>query len=143
MTPNNYAKSLRQNMTEAEQLLWKHLRAHRLGSEKFRRQQTLGPYIVDFVHFGARLVIEADGGQHNGAASDTVRDAWLKSQGYRVLRFWNHAILQNVEGVLVVVMGALAEVRPPLPRPLSHKGRGESESPSPPAGEGLGRGGDA
>ena len=142
MNRNNFAKSLRQNMTEAESLLWKHLRGHRLNSEKFRRQQTIGPYIVDFVHFDARLVIEADGGQHNGATSDTVRDAWLQSQGYRVLRFWNNEILQNIEGVLMVVMGALAEVSPPLPRPLSHRGRGETESPSPLVGEGLGRGGD-
>ncbi|WP_224040206.1 endonuclease domain-containing protein, partial [Paraburkholderia unamae] len=59
-----FARILRKNMTEAEQLLWRHLRAHRLCGEKFRRQQPIGPYIVDFVHFGARVVIEADGGQH-------------------------------------------------------------------------------
>ena len=80
------AKELRRNMTDAEHRLWYHLRAHRLGG-KFRRQQPLGRYIVDFVHLGARLVVEADGGQHNGSDRDAARDAWLQANGYRVLRF--------------------------------------------------------
>ena len=78
MDSRNFAKSLRQSMTDAEQLLWRHLRAHRLNGEKFRRQQPLGPYIVDFVHFSARLIVEADGGQHNSSTRDTQRDAWLE-----------------------------------------------------------------
>jgi len=91
MVTQKFVKSLRQHMTEAENLLWQHLRGHRLNGEKFRRQQAIGPYVVDFVHFGARVVIEADGGQHNESESpgDERRDAWLKSQGFRVLRFWN------------------------------------------------------
>ncbi|CAB3797255.1 hypothetical protein LMG28688_04486 [Paraburkholderia caffeinitolerans] len=117
-------------MTDAEQLLWRHLRAHRLCGHKFRRQQPIGPYIVDFVHFGARLVIEADGGQHNGSAGDAVRDAWLQSQGFTVLRFWNDEILLNIEGVLEAVLNELAKGRSP-------------RSPSPPAplpqGEGRSR----
>nr|WP_264373000.1 DUF559 domain-containing protein [Chromobacterium rhizoryzae] len=68
----DFAKSLRRNMTDAEQRLWKRLRAHRLNGEKFRRQQPIGPYIVDFVHFGSRLIIEADGGQHHESRGDAV-----------------------------------------------------------------------
>src|SRR5690606_38839795 len=104
-----FAKHLRSNMTDAEHLLWRHLRAHRLEGGKFRRQQPLGPYVVDFVHFGARLIVEADGGQHNGSASDSVRDAWLKGQGFSVLRFWNHDILHNTDAVLAASLDAVAE----------------------------------
>jgi BirA family biotin operon repressor/biotin-[acetyl-CoA-carboxylase] ligase len=124
MKQREFAKALRSQMTDAETLLWRHLRAHRMGGEKFRRQQPIGPYVVDFVHFGARLIVEADGGQHNGASPDAVRDAWLQAQGFRVLRFWNNEILRNTAGVLDAVMIALNE--PPLPQPLSRKGRGES-----------------
>ena len=92
MPDQDFVKSLRQNMTDAERLLWRHLRGHRLGGVKFRRQQAIGPYIVDFVHFGARIVVEADGGQHNESASDERRDAWLQSQGFRILRFWNDTL---------------------------------------------------
>ena len=121
------ARHLRKNMTAAEQLLWRHLRAHRLCGQKFRRQQPVGPYIVDFVHFGARLVIEADGGQHNGSADDAVRDAWLQSQGFTVLRFWNNEILLNIEVVLEAILGELAKgVRlspsPPAPLPQGERG---------------------
>src|SRR6516225_8322257 len=103
MERRQFAKALRKTMTEAEQLLWRHLRAHRMSDQKFRRQQPVGPYIVDFVHFGARLVVEADGGQHNDSTGDARRDAWLRSQGFRVLRFWNNDILQNIEAVLEVI----------------------------------------
>jgi very-short-patch-repair endonuclease len=112
-----FAKHLRQNMTEAERLLWHHLRAHRLCGQKFRRQQPIGPYVVDFVHFGARLIIEADGGQHNGSASDATRDAWLKSQGFTVLRFWNNEILLNIEAVLEAIVDALGTLSPNPPPP--------------------------
>src|SRR5690606_36880806 len=87
-----FAKRLRRNMTDAERLLWKHLRAHRLNGHKFRRQHPIGPYIVDFVNLGANLIVEADGGQHNENALDVDRDAWLQSQGFKVLRFWNNDI---------------------------------------------------
>ncbi|HSO84281.1 MAG TPA: endonuclease domain-containing protein [Thiocapsa sp.] len=120
-----FAKTLRQAMTDAEQLLWRHLRAHRLDGQKFRRQQPIGPYIVDFVHFGGRLIVEADGGQHNGRDRDSERDVWLGEQGFRVMRFWNNDILQNPEGVLSSILAALELPAPPLPRPLSREGRGE------------------
>lgn len=113
MKQQEFAKTLRRQMTEAECLLWRHLRAHRLAGAKFKRQQPIGPYVVDFVHFGARLVIEADGGQHNGAHTDAVRDAWLTARGFRVLRFWNNDILGNIGGVLDVVMNEMG--KPSLP----------------------------
>jgi very-short-patch-repair endonuclease len=115
MDQRSFAKLLRQNMTDAERLLWHHLRAHRLHDQKFRRQQPIGPYVVDFVHFGARLVIEADGSQHNGSASDATRDAWLKNQGFTVLRFWNNEILLNIEAVLEAIVSALGKNTSPLP----------------------------
>ncbi|QBQ99945.1 endonuclease domain-containing protein [Paraburkholderia pallida] len=121
-----FARFLRKNMTDAEHLLWRHLRAHRLCGQKFRRQQPIGPYIVDFVHFGARLVIEADGGQHNGSADDAARDAWLQSRGFTVLRFWNDEILQNIEAVLEVIVGEVAKgAAPPSPPAPLPPGRGE------------------
>ncbi len=107
MNQAQFAKHLRQNMTDAEKLLWFHLRAYRLNGKRFRRQQPLGPYIVDFVHFGSRVIVEADGGQHNDSLSDKERDAWLSSQGFRVLRFWNHEILKQVDVVLSVIYEAL------------------------------------
>lgn len=87
MKQMEFAKELRRNMTDAERVLWKYLRAHRLNGHKFRRQHTAGRYIVDFVSIGAMLIIEADGGQHHENARDDERDAWLQSQGFRVLGF--------------------------------------------------------
>ena len=97
-----HARALRQNMTDAERRLWRELRCGSLGA-RFRRQVPIGPYIVDFACFQRRLVIEIDGGQHHGDARDEARDAWLEEQGYRVLRFWNHEVLKNAEGVLQVI----------------------------------------
>jgi very-short-patch-repair endonuclease len=122
------ARTLRKSMTPAEQLLWRHLRAHRLCDQKFRRQQPVGPYIVNFVHFGARLVIEADGGQHNGSANDAVRDAWLESQGFTVLRFWNDEILLNIEVVLEAVLREVAKGAPLSPGPSPATGEGRSRT---------------
>ena len=115
---HRFAKDLRTHMTDAERLLWQHLRAHRLYGQKFRRQQPIGPYIVDFVHLGARLVIEADGGQHNGDAADQERDGWLKAEGYRVMRFWNNDILQSTDAVLEEIFKAVS----PSPSPLKGEG---------------------
>ena len=96
------ARELRKNMTDAEQTLWRRLRGEQLGGH-FRRQAPIGSYIVDFVSFHHRLIIELDGGQHgeaNQAAYDLERTAFLQGEGFRVLRFWNHEVLQNREGVL-------------------------------------------
>ncbi|HUP91158.1 MAG TPA: DUF559 domain-containing protein [Solimonas sp.] len=98
------AKVLRGSMTDAERKLWYLLRAHRLLSEKFRRQQPIGPYIVDFLHFGARVVIEVDGGQHADSVGDVRRDAWLRAQGFIVLRFWNDDVLLRTESVLEEIL---------------------------------------
>jgi very-short-patch-repair endonuclease len=99
-------KKLRTFMTDAEQKLWRALRARGIGA-KFRRQVALGPYIVDFVCFGSKLIVEVDGGQHNGNVRDQVRDAYFIAQGYRVLRFWNNDALSNLEGVLTVIANAI------------------------------------
>jgi very-short-patch-repair endonuclease len=116
------ARSLRKNQTDAEQRLWKLLRAKRLEAWKFRRQLPIGNYIVDFACPAARLIIEADGGQHSESAYDSRRDAWLAAQGWRVIRFWNTDILNNEEGVLSAVLAAL----PPLPNPSPARGEGLS-----------------
>jgi very-short-patch-repair endonuclease len=103
-----YAKELRQNMTDAEQRLWKHLRAHRLNGAKFRRQHPIANYIVDFVCLDASLIVELDGGQHaEQIGYDQKRDALLKQHGFTVLRFWNNDVLQNTEGVLTAILEKL------------------------------------
>ena len=116
------AKTLRTNQTDAEQRLWHHLRAHRFMDLKFKRQKPLGRYIVDFVCVERRLIIEIDGGQHAEQVEyDQHRDAWLRNQGYTVLRFWNNEVLQQLEGVLEQVR--LTITLSPSPSPTS--GRGE------------------
>ena len=101
-------------MTEAELALWRHLRLRQLGSCKFRRQQPIGNYIVDFVCFEKRLIIEVDGGEHSAqAAYDSERDTWLESQGFSVLRFWNNQVLNEMEDVKEVILGALTPHRSP------------------------------
>ena len=127
MNQRQFAKALRHNMTDAERFLWKHLRAHRLSGQKFRRQQPIGPYIVDFVHFGARLIVECDGGQHNESANDRRRDAWFDAQGFRVLRFWNHEIVNETESVLSAIFAAL---NPLSPGPSPARGEGGTGVPS-------------
>ena len=75
----------------------------------FRRQAPIGPYIADFVCFEARLIVECDGGQHCDNSSDAARDAWFESQGFRTFRFWNNEVLSSPEGVLTVLLAALAQ----------------------------------
>lgn len=132
MDQRQFTKTLRQNMTDAEQLLWKHLRAHRMDGQKFRRQQPIGPYIVDFVHFGLRLIVEADGGQHVDSEHDATRDAWLRRQNFTLLRFWNNDILKSTDAVLESIYTAMREVAPsPLPSPPRERGEGASPRPPP------------
>jgi very-short-patch-repair endonuclease len=105
------ANELRNNPTEAERFLWQHLRRRQLGGHKFRRQQPPGDYIVDFVCFEKRLVVEVDGGQHSSQlAYDEQRTTWLEQQGFRVLRFWNHEVLQGIEAVKEAIWQALERV---------------------------------
>jgi very-short-patch-repair endonuclease len=97
------AKSLRKNNTDVERLLWNYL-ARQLGNTKFRCQQPIGRYIVDFVSFEKKIVIEIDGGQHSVEKDrDIERDNWLRLQGFKVLRFWNNELLEDMEGVIEVI----------------------------------------
>ena len=105
-----YAKAMRSAPTDAERRLWHHLRARRLCGFKFKRQQPMGTYIVDFICFDRQLVIEVDGGQHTDLkARDETRTAWLQAQGFRVLRFWNHDVLQRRDMVLEEILRRLKE----------------------------------
>ncbi len=108
------AKRLRKNATEAEKHLWYILRSKSMGV-KFRRQAVIGRYVVDFVCFEKRLIIEVDGGQHCQNAKDIIRDQWLKSQGYDVMRFWNNEVLENLDGVFEVLEARLNSPSPSLP----------------------------
>ena len=90
------------------------LRLKNLGV-KFRRQIEIGQYIVDFVCFEKRLVIEIDGGQHADSENDKIRDRWLKEEGFEVLRFWNHDVLKNRDGVLEKIMERLCSPSLTLP----------------------------
>jgi very-short-patch-repair endonuclease len=114
------ARSLRRQSTDAERLMWSALRAHRLIGASFRRQTPIGPYVADFVCHAANLVIEIDGGQHFESKHfkrDARRDAFLASKGCRVLRFNNHEVMTNREGVLETISAALAATpSPTLPR---------------------------
>ena len=108
------ARELRNNPTKAERTSWKHLRLRQLGGYKFRRQQPLGPYIVDLICLEKRLIIEVDGGQHSEQkAYDAERNVWLEEQGFRVLRFCNHEVLQEIEAVKEVIVRALSCFEPP------------------------------
>jgi very-short-patch-repair endonuclease len=98
------AKTLRKKSTDAENVLWKQLRRKQLEGLKFRRQQPIDNYVVDFVCFEKRIVIEVDGGQHSiGRDKDSERDNYLVINGFKVLRFWNNEVLQNIEGVLEMI----------------------------------------
>ncbi|MBT9369498.1 DUF559 domain-containing protein [Rhizobium sp. CSW-27] len=107
------ARHLRQLETEEEYYLWSDLRARRLNGYKFARQIPLGPYVVDFLCRGKGLVVELDGSQHAESLHDIVRTRWLNSQGYSVIRFWNHEVLRErlavLETILAVLDGRLTE----------------------------------
>ena len=93
-----FAKQLRSNPTDAERWLWSLLRGKRLGNLRFRRQQPVGPYIVDFFCPAAKLIVELDGSHHgsdNNASYDAIRTQWLEGRGYKVLRFANHSVLNE------------------------------------------------
>lgn len=113
------ARALRRDLTPLERRLWSALRLLELPHGHFRRQAPIGPYFADFAHHGLRLVVELDGEQHGhdaGLACDEIRTAYLERAGYRVLRFWNHEIRANLDGVVETVLAALEE-RPSAPDP--------------------------
>ena len=100
------ARRLREHQTNAEARLWNHLRNRQLDGLKFRRQAPFDHYIVDFICYEAKLIIELDGSQHSQShiqKQDQTRTRYLEKCGYQVLRFWNTDILTNVEGVLAVI----------------------------------------
>ena len=108
MNATSRSRRLRKQSTDAERKLWRHLRNRNFKEFKFRRQQPLGSYIVDFVCFEKRLIVEVDGGQHSEQVKyDSERDKWLESQGFRVLRFWNNQLLGQTEAVSEVILEAL------------------------------------
>ena len=102
-----HAGRLRRDMTEVERTLWFAVRDRRLGGFKFRRQATVGRYVVDFLCVEAGLVVELDGGQHD-AGRDAARTASIEARGLRVVRFWNSEVVENLDGVLERIGGALA-----------------------------------
>jgi very-short-patch-repair endonuclease len=116
------AKELRSAQTDAEHRLWQLLRAHRFSGYKFRRQVPIDFYIADFLCFAERLIIELDGGQHAENPRDEKRDAYLRAQGFRILRIWNNDLFTNEEGVAEVILSALES--PPLPNPSPARGEG-------------------
>jgi very-short-patch-repair endonuclease len=114
------ARKLRQEQTDVEKILWFQLRNRQLNSVKFKRQQRIGQYIVDFVTLEKKIIIELDGGQHNtetGKTLDAERTKWLESEGYQVIQFWNNDVTENLENVLETIMNALTLA-------LSPNGRG-------------------
>jgi very-short-patch-repair endonuclease len=123
-----FARQMRGQPTDAERVLWQRLRHDiALAGSHFRRQALVGPFIMDFASRKARLVIELDGGQHDRQqASDALRTQRIEAAGYRVLRFWNHDVIGNLEGVLSEIQSAL----PPTPDP-SPQGGGEPRQRAP------------
>ena len=102
------ARALRSNLTDAEQCLWQRLRRRQIAGVKFRRQQRIGHFIVDFVCFVRRLIVEVDGGQHAEQLQyDEQRTRWLEGLGFRVLRFWNNDVLANTDAVAQVILDAV------------------------------------
>jgi len=113
---NPHARRLRREATDVELKLWSRIRNRQLGDHKFRFQASIGPYVVDFLCAERRLVVELDGGQHNEAV-DRRRTQLLQREGYHLLRFWNHDVVENVDGVLQAISDRLAEL------PVVHPGR--------------------
>ncbi len=108
----SFARYLRKTSTDVEQSLWYQLRGRRFMGIKFRRQQVIESFIVDFVSIEKKLIIEIDGGQHNNG-KDILKDRWrtkiLEDKGYQVIRFWNNEVLQNLDGVLEALTLTLSQ----------------------------------
>jgi very-short-patch-repair endonuclease len=127
------AKRLRREMTCAETLLWRHLKADRLGGLGFRRQTPMGNFIADFVAHSCKLVVEVDGESHNfeeRIRHDARRDEWFASRGYRVLRYTNDDVMKNLEGVVLSILEAAEQVAP-LSLTLPRKGGGNPAAGAP------------
>ena len=122
------ARRLRRDATDAERKLWTILRNRSLGEAKFRRQVPVGPYIADFLCHDPAIIVEADGGQHGAFATDARRDRCLQDLGFRVLRFWNNDIVENIDGVASAILTAVRTPHPPTAArwapPSPHRGEG-------------------
>ena len=128
------ARRMRREKGAAERKLWYKLRELNRRGFQFRQQAPLGPYIADFCDHSAKLIIEVDGAQHGeprGLAADRRRTRWLTSQGYKVLRFWNHEVLTNLYGVEVSILLALGVLGEELSGPTN-----DARIPSPLVGRG-------
>jgi very-short-patch-repair endonuclease len=146
-----FARKLRKEQTDAEKLLWRVLRDRQFAGCKFRRQHPVAPYILDFYCHEARLAVELDGGQHNDAAArekDARRTSFLEAKGIRVLRFWNHEVLKETEGVFEAIYQGIREAlggpgpHPgPLPEGEGVKGAGEGGRQAGEGGRQAGEGG--
>jgi very-short-patch-repair endonuclease len=116
--PHARARALRQDMTEHEKRVWRILRSGQIKGHKFRRQVPIGCYIADFVCHKARLILEIDGGQHDrSSCREAERTEFLQNEGYRLLRFWNNEILENLDGIHRTIADALATSPVPKPPP--------------------------
>jgi len=112
--PTQRSRDLRNNATPAERKLWSVLDNRKIGGVRFNRQVVIRPYICDLVARSAKLIIEIDGGQHGQAAAyDDARTAFLEARGYRVIRFWNNDVLDNIEGVLQRIETLLSDMPSP------------------------------
>jgi very-short-patch-repair endonuclease len=117
------ARTLRQNMTDAERQVWQILRAQQMKGHRFRRQVPIGRYIADFVCHEARLIVEIDGGQHDRLSPrEAERSGFLQNQGYRILRFWNNEVVANLDGVHETIDDELGRITPT--QTLPHQGGG-------------------
>ncbi len=126
------ARALRKNSTDVERILWAALRDHRLNGASFRRQVPIENFIADFVCHAAKLVIELDGGQHfsdQAEQKDAARSAAIEAQGFKVLRFSNHDVTTNRDGVLETITTAVAERAPTLTLPRKRE-RGQQKPSS-------------
>ena len=120
-----FARTMRNNPTDAEAALWRRIKGRQIEGVKFRRQQPIDAYIVDFVSFERRLVIELDGGQHAEAADrDRDRDRELSENGFHVLRFWDNEVLRDMQSVLEVIRREVLRERAPSPQPPPVEGGG-------------------
>jgi very-short-patch-repair endonuclease len=120
--PNERARQLRKSQTDAERKLWRSLRLLKADGFHFCRQGPIDGFIVDFACLRSRIVIEVDGGQHNasaGRSADADRDAHLRRREFTVLRFWNHDVMANPDGVIEVVRRTLAARERPAPPRLA------------------------
>ncbi|MCY4394493.1 MAG: endonuclease domain-containing protein [Rhodospirillaceae bacterium] len=106
------ARRLRKQPTDAENRLWYFLHKKQLDGLRFKRQEPIGNYVADFVCPTLKLIVEVDGGQHGiEVEKDEARTAWLESQGYTVIRFWNNEVMENIEGVLATVREEVAALK--------------------------------